>query len=87
MMKIYKTMDEQGLFREVNTLEKGCWINLVSPTVQEINTLCQSIGVQEDFIRYALDPEERARIDVEDDQILILVDTPIVEEKGDVGVF
>ena len=87
MMKIYKTMDEQGLFREIDTLEKGAWINLVSPTVQEINTLCQSIGVQEDFIRYALDPEERARIDAEDDQVLILIDTPIIEREKDTGIF
>lgn len=80
-------MDEQGLFREIDTLEKGAWINLVSPTVQEINTLCQSIGVQEDFIKYALDQEERARIDVEDDQVLILVDTPIIEKDKDTGIF
>ena len=87
MMRIYKTMDEQGLFREIDTLEKGAWINLVSPTVQEINTLCQSIGVQEDFIKYALDQEERARIDVEDDQVLILVDTPVIEKDKDNGIF
>lgn len=87
MMKIYKTMDEQGLFREIDTLEKGAWINLVSPTVQEINTLCQSIGVQEDFIRYALDPEERARIDVEEDQVLILIDTPVIEKEKEAGIF
>ena len=86
-MRIYKTMDEQGLFREIDTLEKGAWINLVSPTVQEINTLCQSIGVQEDFIKYALDQEERARIDVEDDQVLILVDTPVIEKDKDNGIF
>lgn len=87
MMKIYKTMDEQGLFREIDTLEKGAWINLISPTSQEVNTLCQSIGVQEDFIKYALDQEERARIDVEDDQVLILVDTPIIEKDKDTGIF
>lgn len=87
MMKIYKTMDEQGLFKEVNNLERGCWINLVSPTVQEINTLCQSVGVQEDFIKYALDQEERARIDVEDDQVLILIDTPIIDKEDDDGIF
>ncbi len=80
MMKIYKTMDEQGLFREVNKAEKGCWVNLVAPTVQEINTLCHSIGVREDFIRYSLDIEERARIDVEDDQLLITTDIPIIEQ-------
>ena len=83
MMKIYRTADEQGLVREVTKLERGCWINLVNPTLQEINTLCNSIGVIEDFIRYPLDQEERARIDVEDEQTLILIDLPVVEKEED----
>ncbi len=83
MMKFYKTQDEKGLFRETNKLEKGCWINLVNPTVQEINTLCNSIGVLEEFLRYPLDQEERARIDIEDDQTLIIIDMPIVERNSD----
>ena len=82
-MKIFRTVDEQGLFRETTKLERGCWINLVNPSVQEINTLCNSIGVLEDFLRYPLDQEERARIDVEDDQTLILIDLPIVEKNED----
>ena len=79
MMKIYKT-DEQGLFMETTKLEKGCWINLINPTLQEINTLCNSIGVLEEFLRYPLDQEERARIDAEDDQTLIVIDLPVVEK-------
>ena len=81
MMKIYKTLDEQGFFREQTKLEKGCWINLINPTAQEINTLCNSIGVREEFIRYPLDQEEKARIDVEDDQTLIVIDLPTVEKN------
>lgn len=81
MMKIYKTVDEQGLFRETTKLERGSWINLVNPTTQEINTICNSIGVLEDFIRYPLDQEERARIDVEDDQTLILIDIPVIDNN------
>lgn len=79
MMKIYKTVDEQGLFREVSHIEKGCWINLVAPTVQEINTLCHTIKISDDFIKYPLDQEEKARIDIDDDQILVLADIPIYE--------
>lgn len=78
-MKIYKTVDENGLFREISRIEKGCWINLVSPTLQEINTLCHSIKISDEFIRYPLDQEEKARIDIEDDQILIIEDIPIYE--------
>ena len=79
MMKIFKTLDEQGLFREISNIEKGCWINLVAPTLQEINTLCHAINISDEFIRYALDQEEKARIDIEGDQILILADIPIYE--------
>ncbi len=87
MMKIYRT-DEQGLFMETTKLEKGCWINLINPTLQEINTLCNSIGVLEEFLRYPLDQEERARIDAEDDQTLIVIDLPIVEkEENNMGGF
>ena len=89
MMKIYKTADEQGFFREISRIERGCWINLVAPTVQEINTLCNSIGVREDFLRYPLDQEEKARIDDEDDQVLIIADVPIIEsgDKETEGMF
>lgn len=83
MMKIYKTMDEQGLFKETTKLERGCWINLVNPTPQEKNTIANSVGVLDDFLNYPLDQEERARIDIEDDQTLILVDMPIVENNED----
>ena len=31
MLKIYKTVDEKGLFRETDKIEKGVWINLVNP--------------------------------------------------------
>lgn len=79
MMKIYKTVDEQGLFREISHIEKGCWINLVAPTEQEINTLSHAINISDEFIRYPLDQEEKARIDIEDDQILIIEDIPIYE--------
>lgn len=83
MLKIYKTVDEKGLFREVNKIEKGVWINLTNPTTQEINNLVNSIGIKEEFIRYSLDTEERARIDYEDDQTLILIDIPIQESTAD----
>lgn len=83
MMKIYKTFDEQGLFREVSNIEKGCWINLVAPTEQEINTISQAVKISDEFIRYPLDQEERARIDMDDDLILIVEDVPIDETPND----
>ena len=36
-----------------------------------------------DDLRAPLDEEERSRIEVEDDYTLIIVDTPILEERGE----
>ncbi len=57
---------------------------MVSPSEDEIKTVCENIGILEDFIRYALDSEEKARIDVEEDDntILFIIDTPIIENEA-----
>lgn len=85
MFKMYCTDLETNVIKETKEFVKGNWINMVSPSDDEIKTVCESINIQEEFIRYALDPEEKARIDMEDDDntILFIIDTPIMEiESG-----
>jgi magnesium transporter len=69
-------------FVKIDSIEKGCWINVVNPTEKEINYVESKIGVLPNFIRDPLDEEEKPRIDVEDDQKLIIVDIPYVYENG-----
>ena len=61
---------------------------MVNPSENEIKKVCESVQIQEDFIRDALDFEEKARIDHEedDDTTLFVVDVPITEngEEGEV---
>lgn len=90
MIKIYNTDMLDGKLKEIKNIEeaqKGAWINLTSPTETEIKKICENINIQEDFIRYALDSEEKARIDQEEDDgtILFIVDVP-VEDKTDENV-
>jgi magnesium transporter len=56
--------------------EKGVWINLVNPTEAEIARVAEQANLMPDLLRAALDEEERSRIEVEDDQILILINVP-----------
>lgn len=81
MVKFYKTT-EKGETTQVNKLEKGVWINMCSPTNEEIEDICSKIQISEDFIKYALDSEEQARIDVDEDEntVLFIIDTPVIEE-------
>ena len=84
LLKIYNTEIETNELQEIKEFKKGAWINLVNPSENEIRKVCENINIQEEFIRDALDFEEKARIDKEedDDTILFVVDVPIIE-KGE----
>lgn len=85
MFKMYNTDLITNITEEVTEYKRGNWINMIAPSDDEIKTVCENIKIQEDFIRYALDPEERARIDYEEDDgtTLILADVPIIEKDED----
>ncbi len=83
MLKIYNTNNETNSTEEISTFEKGSWINLVNPSEEEIKKVCDNLKIEEEFIRYPLDYEEKARIDIEDDMTLFVVDIPTIEENND----
>ena len=88
MVKIYNTNIETNVTTEQKEIEKGCWINMVSPSEKEIKLICEKAKISDNFIRYALDYEEKARIDVEDDgTILFIVDVPILEKNNNFDVY
>lgn len=84
MIKMYKTDVETNKTEETNEFEKGNWINMVAPTEEEIKKVCKKLNIDEAFIRYSLDYEEKARIDYEedDDTILFIIDVPIMEKEN-----
>ena len=89
MIKIYNTNLETNSIEEIKDFRKGSWINLVAPSDAEIKRVCENINIQEKFIRDALDFEEKARIDdeEEDETILFVVDVPIIEKNEENDVF
>ena len=89
MLKIYNTDIETNNFEEIKEFKKGSWISLTNPSEAEIKKVCESINIQEDFIRDALDFEEKARIDEEEDDntILFVVDVPIIEKNEENQIY
>lgn len=89
LLKIYNTNLETNELEEIKEFKKGAWINLVNPSENEIKRLCENLKIEEDFIRYSLDYEEKARIDQEEDDntTLFIVDVPIIERKEESEVF
>ena len=54
---------------ELDSLEKGCWIDIVSPSPEELHEVADATGIQMDFLSAALDDEEKSRIETDDDQL------------------
>lgn len=81
MIRIFKTID--GKMHQMEEACEGCWVALTDPTATEIFEICNRYQIEVDDLRAPLDEEERSRIEVEDNYTLILVDTPIIEERGD----
>ena len=88
MIKIYNTNIETNKTTEQEEIKKGCWINMVSPSEKEIKLVCEKTEIEDNFIRYALDIEEKARIDIEDDgTTLFVIDIPVVEKVEDSEIY
>ena len=89
MLKIYNTDIETNKIEEIKEFEKGSWINLTNPSDSEIKKVCEGINIEEDFIRYALDQEEKARIDDNEDDgtILFVIDVPTIEKNEENEIY
>lgn len=85
MVKMYNTDVESNITKCTTEYKKGNWINMVSPTEEEIAEVCKNVNIEENFIRYALDNEEKARIDIEDEDntVLFIIDVPVRERERD----
>lgn len=75
MIFIYRTIDNTLQCRD--RIEKDCWINLVNPTEAELNMVAEETGLEYDLLKYPLDDEEIPRVEIEDDQAMIIVHAPI----------
>ena len=82
LLEIFKSQESGHLEKlTLKTLEKGAWINIIDPTPYELKEVSAACDVEPDFLRAALDDEERSHIDVEDESIMILTNVPVVYEE------
>lgn len=79
MVNIYKSNQETGKLEKIKDTVKGCWINMVKPTKNEIEEIASKVNISESVLRYPLDMSEKAHIDEIDDSTLIIVDSPYTE--------
>ena len=84
MLQIYKSLESGPLVElSLKTLEKGAWINIIDPTPYELKVVSNLTEVEPDFLRSALDDEERSHTDVEDDSVMVLTNVRVCRGKDD----
>ena len=65
----------------IENIEPGCWINLIAPSKEELIIISKKTNVPLSLLQAALDNEETSRIDIEDENNLLItfVDIPFTE--------
>ena len=84
MIKIFQEEGKSLISKEYSfddeiELESGSWIHIENPNVDVLNKISKLTGISNTFLLSALDEEESARIDSDDGDTLIVLDTPYIE--------
>lgn len=80
MIQIYKTFDDKNQkLKLIDSIEKDCWINMIAPSDEELLFISKKTNVSLEMLRASLDDEETSRIDIEDNNIIVIVDIPFTE--------
>lgn len=89
MINYYKSTDSLPKLKKVDKITKNTWINLVSPTVEEINFLVDKLDLDKQLIEEMLDYESVPHVEKElrEGYISFILRSPVVlEEKGVVTI-
>lgn len=81
MLNIYCSNADGNLEElSLDTLKPGAWISITDPTPYELKIVSEITEVEPDFLRSALDDDERSHTDVEDNAVMVLTNVPVVRE-------
>ncbi len=80
MINIYRKKDD--LIEEISSIEKDCWINAIQPNFVELNEISKTLDLPEAFLTDPLDIDERPRIEIEDEHLLIILRIPRYEKDN-----
>ena len=83
MFKVLKSTNTGVDEFDIEDMEKGCWIDVVAPTAEELDVIEETTHITRDFLTAALDREEKARTEIDEDQLLVVIDIPFFRSNKD----
>jgi len=79
-IEVYKIIDSR--LERIQHIEKGCWINIVNPSKDSLPLIARHFNIPLDFLTAALDIDEIARVEIEDNATLIIVKIPYYDAES-----
>lgn len=80
MIDIYEMLN--GKVAKTDKIKDNVWINMIDPTVEEIDTVQKELGIDREALTAALDDEEGSRTEVSERYTIVLVDAPTREWRN-----
>lgn len=66
--------------RTIEKWEPNCWVQVTCPTQEDIDFLEKKLGIPDYYVSDIADTDERARYDIDDGWVLIILRIPYVKE-------
>lgn len=80
-IRVYRPLAKK--LKQINKLERGTLITVADPDQEEIDFLCKELKIPSDFFDYALDMDERARIEEDENNKLVIVKIPYYDSEDE----
>ena len=89
MVNVYKAENNELVkksltnsnIKDLNPIETRTWIDLNKPTLEILQSLSKLTNIPMSLLNSALDEEESAHIDNDDDNVLIVLDVPYIDKN------
>jgi magnesium transporter len=81
MIRINKTIN--GILVPQDSIARDCWVNIFVPTEAEMSKVAEATGIPWDFLADPLDADERSRLDMENDCLLVVIQAPLYNDADD----
>lgn len=81
MLNIYKTLSDTKAIKKMDEITEDSWIDLTNPTEKEIDNVVEKTKVDKDLILKMMDEDELPRIEQSGNAVLIVIDTPCIEDN------
>lgn len=64
---------DDGNLRQLRNIQPGAWVNITAPSGAEVEAISKLLNIPLSMLTDPLDEDERSRIEIEDDYLLILL--------------